>query len=381
MAFTRRTLGRVAVCVSLGLLGMTVAAPHVSAGVGTCTGSDFSITGSSTPQFPIPPGGTAELDAGICSGSDASHLRIDLEVYDSQHIKVAQRVFSDQRLAAGVATLYSWSYPVPTSLPDGAYTVKVGVFSDDWSMLRQWDNHAATFDVGGCTADVVATTDVVPNVVVHAVPFSPGDVNFEEFIMSRVCVGSTADVLLDFEFRGGADVKAEQFVFPNQHFAARETKEYHWFANLPAVGGVYTVKLRFFSPDWSTLLHWDNQAATFIVGEVTDCAGAVTIGPTAATRVGNGVQLTTWVCVGITAVPLWIDLEVYDPNGVAAFQSIAPFKALGFAGGGVVGFHRPAFQLPSASRPGTYTVTVGIFSEDWSTLYKWDNRATTFTVE
>src|SRR5262249_6301881 len=45
------------------------------------------------------------------------------------------------------------------------------------------------------------------------------------------------------------------------------TNEVHGTYNVPvnAVRGTYTVKVGVFSHDWSQLLSWDNQAATFIV--------------------------------------------------------------------------------------------------------------------
>ena len=39
------------------------------------------------------------------------------------------------------------SYVVEGTLAPGTYTVKIGVFSGDWSVLHQWDNQAGTFVV------------------------------------------------------------------------------------------------------------------------------------------------------------------------------------------------------------------------------------------
>jgi hypothetical protein len=47
---------------------------------------------------------------------------------------------------SGQTKACSWSYVVP-SLAPGVYTVKVGVFSRDWSILYQWINQAGTFIV------------------------------------------------------------------------------------------------------------------------------------------------------------------------------------------------------------------------------------------
>ena len=42
---------------------------------------------------------------------------------------------------------------------------------------------------------------------------------------------------------------------------------------------------------------------------------------------------------------------------------------------------RCGWPYPASLAPGTYTVKVGVFSGDWTTLYAWENQAATFAVE
>jgi hypothetical protein len=397
----------VAVRIGLAMLGVVlVASPDVFGATLTtsaagCTGSGFVIGPTSVSPTTIAPGSTGTIRTQICSGSAASHVLIDLEIYSQSGTKLAQRFFPGQSFSPGETKSYEWAFTAARAifLEDGTYRVKIGVFSGDWSVLHLWDNEATTFSVSLCAPGADFTFETVRwgGLVIQGGPRSRGSFFGSTFIVFRVCSESAADVLVDVEIHDSAGVKVAQFVNPQigvpPDFAAGETKFYEVFGPFGVLlpTGVYTWKVGVFSPDWSTLLHWENLA-TFTVAAVTPCAGDVTIGPTiAGPTVGPpgapNVFVTTWVCVGatfpppqgITIIPedgLLIDLEIYDSNGVKVRQDFAPFLGAGVAGGGVVAIHSESFSLP----PGTYTVKVGVFSRDWSTLYRWENRATTFTV-
>jgi hypothetical protein len=65
---------------------------------------------------------------------------------------VAQRVLGGygrggQHFSAGETRSYTWPYLVEGTLAPGTYTVRIGVFSGDWSVLHTWDSQAATFVV------------------------------------------------------------------------------------------------------------------------------------------------------------------------------------------------------------------------------------------
>lgn len=48
---------------------------------------------------------------------------------------------------AGVQRQFTVPWAVPTTLPPGTYTVKIGVFSPTWTSLLNWNNGAATITV------------------------------------------------------------------------------------------------------------------------------------------------------------------------------------------------------------------------------------------
>jgi hypothetical protein len=234
---------------------------------GGCTGGITIGPTTATPS-PVTRGATEAIQAGVCSGAAMSNLLIDLEVYSPGGAKVAQQVVGGQSFAAGEAKDYRWDLVVPASFADGNYTVKIGVFSGDWSTLHQWHNQAATFQVGGggtpppagCTgAFTVGPTTASPS------PVARGAV---EAIQTRVCSGTAAsNILVDLEIYNAGGQKIAQGIFANQSFAAGEALSYTWSyvveGTLPS--GTYTVKIGVFSGDWSVLHKWENQAATFVV--------------------------------------------------------------------------------------------------------------------
>jgi hypothetical protein len=107
----------------------------------------LSVLSTSATPSPVAPGGTETIRTQVCSGTAASDLIVDLEIYDAAGQKVAQSAIGGQSFAAGEARDYTWAYPVPSALPAGTYRVTVGIFSGDWATLYLWENQAGTFVV------------------------------------------------------------------------------------------------------------------------------------------------------------------------------------------------------------------------------------------
>jgi hypothetical protein len=353
-----------------------------------CTGG-FAIGPSAATPDPVAPGGTETIQVQVCSGSAASDILVDVELYGASAQRVGQNVTSGQSFAAGEAKTYTWEYPVPATLPEGEYTVKVGLFSRDWSTLHHWENHAATFQVGGgsppppgaCPGGfTVGPTTAGPD------PVARGGT---ETIQVQVCSGSAAsDILVDVELYGASAQRVGQNVTAGQSFAAGEAKTYTWEYPVPATlpEGEYTVKVGLFSRDWSTLHHWENHAATFQVGDRSPpppgaCPGGFTVGPTTAApdpvARGATVSIETGVCSGAAASDIVVDLELYDAGGARVAQTV--FGGHSFAAGEARIFTW-AYPVPTTLPAGEYTVKVGLFSGDWSILHHWENHAATFHV-
>jgi hypothetical protein len=76
------------------------------------------------------------------TGDSITNLIVDVEIYSASGAKVGQKVFSNQNF-----NLYqSQEYPVAFTPPViGDYTVKIGIFSADWSKNYIWNNKALVF--------------------------------------------------------------------------------------------------------------------------------------------------------------------------------------------------------------------------------------------
>jgi hypothetical protein len=347
----------------------------------TCTGSFLIGPTTTTPQS-VSLGETATVVAEICSGSVASSILIDLEVYGPSGQKVAQKVFKDQTFMVGETKTYTWPYAVPVTRPPGNYTVRIGVFSNDWATLFAWDSQTGGFTVQpgtstACGAGVTIGPTALAPIAVVAGAGEPVR------IYSHVCSSAT-NAIVDLEIYDSTGSKVAQASMP---LPAGESHALSWAYTVrdDSPAGTYTVRLGVFSADWTILYQWDSQAATFEVEPAGSpppalCTGGVAIGPTftAPTRVSRAdprILIETYTCAGTAASDLITWVEIYEPDGRRAVGFVAGRDS--FAAGEQT---RYSSIFTFLSAPGLYVVKVGVFSGDWSTLHQWDNRAGTFVI-
>jgi hypothetical protein len=110
-------------------------------------GPSNSSFGSSATISPTNPntGQATTIQAAISSKGDLSNATIDVEVYNSSNNKVLQQFFSGQNLVA----TQTKTYTVPwTPQNTGTYSVKIGVFNQDWSTNYYWNDNLAAITVG-----------------------------------------------------------------------------------------------------------------------------------------------------------------------------------------------------------------------------------------
>ena len=82
------------------------------------------------------------------------------------------------------------------------------------------------------------------------------------------------NMIVDLELYNAAGVKVGQQFSGNQTFRAGQIAQYTWNYALPATAasGKYTFKVGVFSPTWSSLVLWNNSAATFSLSGTTATA-------------------------------------------------------------------------------------------------------------
>ena len=118
----------------------------VTSGAGSGAGSAFVVTSAGASPSSVARGGTVNIRTSVRSSQTTSAI-VDLEVYDASGTKVGQNVCRVSFTRSGQTKNCRWSYVVPSSLTRGLYTVKVGVYSADWSVLYVWVDRAGVLTV------------------------------------------------------------------------------------------------------------------------------------------------------------------------------------------------------------------------------------------
>lgn len=210
---------------------------------------------------PALPGQGVAITAPVTSATAMSGVLIDLEVYNGAGTRVAQKAFSGQSFSAGQTRTYSWTWP--GSATAGTFTVKVGVFSNDWSTLYLWRNAAATITVTSSTGSgdtstfAVTSTTISPTSVIRG-----GRVN----ITTSVRSSGTTSAIVDLELYNAAGTKVGQR-FCNLSFSRGQTRSCSWSYVVPSSlpSGRYTVKVGVFSTNWNPLYVWVDRAGVLTV--------------------------------------------------------------------------------------------------------------------
>jgi hypothetical protein len=108
------------------------------------TGSRFTISTSTAKDQVV----NTQVPVNLTikdTGSALSNGLVDVEIYSQQGSQVFQQALSGQNIQSGAvkSLIANW-----TPNQAGTYTLRVGIFSNDWSTLYQWENSVSTFQVG-----------------------------------------------------------------------------------------------------------------------------------------------------------------------------------------------------------------------------------------
>jgi hypothetical protein len=127
------------------------------------TGSQVSGTFNVSGTAPtLTAGQASSINTTVSVTDKASNIVIDLEVYDSNGTKVAQKFFEGQNLTLSQPGSYAISW---TPSGNGNYTLKAGIFNSDWSTNYYWNDGVLPLPVGqsgngGAPSSGPATTDI-----------------------------------------------------------------------------------------------------------------------------------------------------------------------------------------------------------------------------
>ena len=197
-------------------------------------------------------------------------------------------------------------------------------------------------------------------------------------ITASVTSGAATTALVDFEVYDGKGAKVFQKFFDGQALAAGQAKEFSasWSPPVSVTNGMYTAKVGIFAPNWATLYTWNDKAAEISVTNPSppNLSSSVTVSPGTALVAGGEATVTATVS-SATALPVLVDVEIYDAKGGKVFQKAFDNQSL--AAGASRDFSAQ-WTVPQAA--GTYTVKVGLFSPGWGTVYAWNDSAASITV-
>jgi hypothetical protein len=113
---------------------------------------------SATPSAPAR-GSSVQFRATLTESCATTGL-IDFEVYNASGTRTWVSWKDNQQLT-GQQQTFSATWAIPTNLATGTYTLKIGVFSPNWTKLYSWNNAALKLSVQG-TATPSPTTAPAP---------------------------------------------------------------------------------------------------------------------------------------------------------------------------------------------------------------------------
>lgn len=144
-----------------------VGAPPTGGSGGSSAGSnsDSQVSGnfSVTATAPTLTSGQAStINATVNSTGSATNVVVDLEIYDSNGSKVFQKYFENQNISSSAAGNFQISW---TPSANGNYTLKAGVFKNDWTTNYYWNDGVLPLPVGqsgngGSPSSGPAVTDI-----------------------------------------------------------------------------------------------------------------------------------------------------------------------------------------------------------------------------
>lgn len=129
----------------------------------------FRTSATSQPSSAAP--GTKAIITATVTSRDAANVLIDIEVYSPTGSKVHQAYMTNQSFTAQQTKQIATEWSIPTTMAEGQYTVKVGVFSNDWAQLHNWNNSAGVLRVQKVASPTTQPTPTkAPTAMPTAIP-------------------------------------------------------------------------------------------------------------------------------------------------------------------------------------------------------------------
>jgi hypothetical protein len=290
--------------------------------------------------------------------------------------------WNNQPFMVGVQ-LWNWSSdPAAGGVGNIDYTPQGK--SQALSVMDTYFNHSVATDPGTTTTSGGTTVNGTFTANGSITPAQPV-VNQATTLQSGVTINGTAsNTIVDLEIYDATNKQVFQKFYSPESFSANQTKNYstQW---TPTSAGNYYMTVGMFNNDWTKNYYW-NTVSNFNVGTTatgtttnpgggtnTSFAMTASASPSPASASQPATIHSTFSSKGDLANAI-VDIEVYNASNQKVLQQ--SFVSQNFSA--TVNKNYDVTWTPTAA--GTYTIKGGIFNNDWSKNYYWNDSTASVTV-
>ncbi|OXM87002.1 hypothetical protein [Paenibacillus rigui] len=315
------------------------------------------------------PGDSVTITAAVTSTLTTS-IHLQLQIVGSNATLAFQKWWTDLPVTTGETKEYSLNWIVPNDLPQGTYSVSLGIFGANWDRMYNWDYGLASMTIQSVTAAPVFSA------VVHA--------------PASVKTGGNAPVTIDLssdratsaaaklEIYSQTNVKVYEQQLSNMSFEANsgQTITATWSIPPDAEAGTYKIQLTVTSIDGAVVYYRNENMGSFQVtgADSADSAVFVTRAIVGAASVKAGG--TAEFAAEITSdkdVSVLVDVVVKSPfSGDVVFQKVLERQSVDRGAPLQIPI---AWNIPADAVTGSYRVEIGIFGNEWKGPYHWNANA------
>src|SRR5206468_2156999 len=124
------------------------------------TTPSFTSSASESP-LTLPAGSTVSTSVTTNSATAGSFL-VDAQLFSPLGVRTYETWWANESFAAAQSKTFAFPWTVPGTSSTGTWTVKIGVFSNDWATMYHWNNGAGTFAVTAAAPTVAPTVAPTP---------------------------------------------------------------------------------------------------------------------------------------------------------------------------------------------------------------------------
>ncbi|MDQ1914625.1 fibronectin type III domain-containing protein [Paenibacillus sp. GD4] len=336
------------------------------------------VTTVAASESQVQPGQAVGLTASITAAVSRSVL-VDLEVFGPNGARVFQMVENGLSLTAGETKSIPFEWKLEETLPEGKYTVSIGIFKPDWGVQYAWHAGAAVITVSKAAGPSVSTSvTVTPSAVRAGEPVE---------ILAKASSSTTLETLVEIQLRSAEGAVVAHQEFPNRTLNTGMETLFPLAWNVPAAApaGQYAVEMSVLSPD-RTVTYVDRSKRAVInvlpatangePGGKAEYTSSATATPSQAAP-GEKVDLKVEVSSTKKDTVL-VDAEIYSPTGEKVHQQFLDLQELR---ANQVHTYPMSWQVPAGAAEGDYTVRIGLFKPGWGKLYHWNSQAAVIKVQ